>query len=67
MDDEQLRELRGEVREARETIAEVLRILSGLAGELERYRALLPEPGTVKARVLRRAAGRAAVDHWNGG
>lgn len=44
----------------------ILTVAEGLASELERYRELLPEPGSIKARVLRHKVAANAVDHWKG-
>lgn len=56
MDDQELRAL----------LAKILELVEGLAGELERYRELLPEPGSLKARMARRKLA-SAVEHWNEG
>lgn len=44
----------------------ILGVAEGLASELDRYRELLPEPGSVKARMLRRKVASSAVDQWTG-
>ncbi len=52
--------------EALQLLREIRALLSGLVDELDRYRGLLPEPGTLKARLLGRKTA-SAVDQWNGG
>lgn len=51
--------------ELRALLADILRIVQGLSAELERYRDLLPEPGSIKARMARRKVAATAVDRWN--
>lgn len=46
-------------------LEEILRVVTGLAEELDRYREMLPEPGSIKARLLGRKVS-SAVDQWNG-
>ncbi len=50
--------------EVKALLGRILLVVEGLAAELERYRALLPEPGTIRARLMSRKV--SAVDHWNG-
>lgn len=54
-------------QDIRAALAEILGLVRGLAAELERYRELLPEPGSIAARVARRKVAAKAVEHWNGG
>lgn len=48
-------------------LLEILQLVRGLANELERYRDMLPEPGSIAGRMLRRKAASSAVTHWQGG
>lgn len=50
--------------ELRAALAEILEVVRKLAGELERYRELLPDPDSIKGRVLRRKVAASAVEHW---
>lgn len=53
--------------ELRGVLTEMRDLLRGLAAELERYRGLLPEPGSIKARLLRHKVAASAVEHWQNG
>lgn len=50
--------------ELRAVLTEILDVVRKLATELERYRELLPDPDSIKGRVLRRKVAASAVEHW---